>query len=55
MKDIETFAAKVEKFTLMLSAEERRRTTKIPVRASGSWSGSAPSPPVTGSRRALRH
>ena len=32
VKDIETFAAKIEKFTLMLSAEERRRTTKMRVR-----------------------
>jgi hypothetical protein len=32
VKDIETFAAKIEKFTLMLSSEERQRTTKMRVR-----------------------
>jgi hypothetical protein len=32
VKDIETFAAKIEKFTLMLSAEERQHTTKMRVR-----------------------
>jgi hypothetical protein len=29
MKDIETFAAKIEELTLMPSAEERQRTTKM--------------------------
>jgi hypothetical protein len=29
VKDIETFTVKIEKFTLMLSAEERQRTTKM--------------------------
>ena len=32
VKDIETFAAKINKFTLMLSAEERQRTTKMRAR-----------------------
>ena len=32
VKDIETFAAKIDKFTLMLSAEERQRTTKMRAR-----------------------
>jgi hypothetical protein len=32
MKDAEAFAAKIEKYTLMLSPEERRRTTKMRVR-----------------------
>jgi hypothetical protein len=32
VKDIEAFAAKIEKFTLMLSTEERQRTTKMRVR-----------------------
>ncbi len=32
VKDIETFAGKIEKFTLMLSTEERQRTTKMRAR-----------------------
>ena len=32
VKDIDTFAAKIDKFTLMLSTEERRRTTKMRAR-----------------------
>ena len=32
VKDIDTFAGKIDKYTLMLSAEERRRTTKMRVR-----------------------
>jgi hypothetical protein len=32
VKDIETFAAKINKFTLMLSSEERLRTTKMRAR-----------------------
>jgi hypothetical protein len=32
VKDIETFAAKIDKFTLMLSAEERQHTTKMRAR-----------------------
>lgn len=29
VKDLEAFAAKIEKFTIMLSSEERQRTTKM--------------------------
>jgi hypothetical protein len=32
VKDIETFAAKIDKFTLMLSSEERQHTTKMRAR-----------------------
>ncbi len=32
VKDIETFATKLDKLTLMLSAEERKRTTKMRAR-----------------------
>jgi len=32
VKDIETFAAKIDKFTLMLSADDRQHTTKMRVR-----------------------